>query len=635
MKLSFRQTKNISIFFILTFVFILSLIPWITYQKISAPLQSFLTSLSSTNDAFEIINLVNAAREDFDRLVKGKTSDFDRVTLNIDKAIEMIDIVSERNRGNLKITDKADLLKKESKKFKSIIVFYFNEIEYDPSADTLDQLEKMVIQTQLETMASLFVFVDYVTRDADHDVVVVKTILKNNKLIAIFSLSGAMLLAVLGTILMTKALSSPLNQLILGTKKIAEGNFNFRVNVTDKDEIGELGNSFNIMTKRLQLEREQLQSIVDSMPLMLWGIDSSGKLCLINETASKLIGYSLSDIKNEKLWDIIPQFNPVKKQILEIVASGQIKIYNRQQVVWKNEKQYFEVTIYPLKISSDMTAIILVRNVTQSVLMEESVLQSEKMISVGGLAAGMAHEINNPLSGIMQSASVLINRLSVNLPANEKAASQAGTSLSAIQSYMEKRNVIKLLDNIHSAGRNAADIVENMLSFSIKGDFKKENHSVSEMLIKTLDLAKNDYDLKKKYDFKKIKIIKEFDDLNVPDILCEESKILQVFFNIIKNAAQAMYEGMENFEQAILILRVFMAKDMVQIEIEDNGPGINEAVQKRVFEPFFTTKKVSQGTGLGLSISYYIITENHGGAMSVQSIEKSGSRFVIKLPIHS
>jgi signal transduction histidine kinase len=102
--------------------------------------------------------------------------------------------------------------------------------------------------------------------------------------------------------------------------------------------------------------------------------------------------------------------------------------------------------------------------------------------------------------------------------------------------------------------------------------------------------------------------------------------------NILKNGAEAMSEIVDKEGPSTFILRVREDGEWVRVEIEDNGPGLQEEIRRRIFEPFFTTKPVGQGTGLGLSVSYFIITENHGGEMDAQVVEGGGTRFVIRLP---
>jgi len=112
----------------------------------------------------------------------------------------------------------------------------------------------------------------------------------------------------------------------------------------------------------------------------------------------------------------------------------------------------------------------------------------------------------------------------------------------------------------------------------------------------------------------------------------KNSKSLQVFLNISENAAEAMHEAEKKTERPTLIFRLVKSGNMAQIEIEDNGPGMNQETRKRIFEPFFTTKRVGKGTGLGLSLSYFIIVDDHGGEMEVESTLGKGTKFIIKLP---
>ena len=152
-------------------------------------------------------------------------------------------------------------------------------------------------------------------------------------------------------------------------------------------------------------------------------------------------------------------------------------------------------------------------------------------------------------------------------------------------------------------------------------------------LKKTLDLVKNDLDLIKGAEFKNIEIIKEFSS-DLPAVPCEGSKIQQVLLNIIKNGTQAMIESETVFPKMILKSSLNSDGTMVCLEISNNGPDINLEMQKRIFEPFFTTKSPGYGTGLGLSVSYFIITENHGGEIEVESNGEQGVNFIIRLPLH-
>ena len=171
-----------------------------------------------------------------------------------------------------------------------------------------------------------------------------------------------------------------------------------------------------------------------------------------------------------------------------------------------------------------------------------------------------------------------------------------------------------------------------MMKFSRPSTVDKTPVSLSRVLDKSIDLANNDYDLKKNYDFRHIAIIKDYQEAGRP-LYCIETEIEQVIFNLLKNAAQAIAAA-KNPSPAQITLRSRDEGLMIKIEVEDNGPGMDKEVQRRVFEPFYTTKPIGEGTGLGLSVSYMIITSIHQGIMEVQSEIGKGSRFIIKLPIN-
>lgn len=302
--------------------------------------------------------------------------------------------------------------------------------------------------------------------------------------------------------------------------------------------------------------------------------------------------------------------------------------------MYDDDIKYEDVTIYPLVANGVEGAVVRIDDVTEKVRMEEVLIQSEKMMSVGGLAAGMAHEINNPLAGIMQTASVMTQRLSgtAGAPANEKAAEAAGTNVDAVKEYMQARGVFRMLETINESGARVAKIVNNMLSFSRKGESASSSYDINRLLDDTLELASTDYDMKKYYDFKLINFVRDYDE-NLPPVVCKRSKIQQVLLNIMRNAAQAM--TIAATENPSLVVRTYSeaGRKKLIIEIEDNGPGMNEDTRKRVFEPFFTTKPEGVGTGLGLSVSYFIITDEHGGEMTVDSVLGNGARFPISLPL--
>lgn len=403
-----------------------------------------------------------------------------------------------------------------------------------------------------------------------------------------------------------------------------QGTNGIAVDITDKRKIED----------ELYHLQNYLTNIINSMPSALIGVDSAGCITQWNKTVEDFTDIMSNEAHGEKLSFLLPQMEPEMEKILKSIEYGQIVQEHKRTVTINKNAAFEEMTIYPLLTNNVKGAVIRVDNVTEKVRLEEMIIQSEKMLSVGGLAAGMAHEINNPLAGMLQSVSVLANRLRDNdeIPANRKAAEELGTNMNVIENYMKKRGIYRMMDVIHDSGKRIADIVENMLSFSRQSNDFVSSHDLNDLLDKTLELANTDYDLRKNWDFKKIKISREYaTDLKI--VPCEKVKIQQVLLNLFKNGAQAMQDTGASPPEFIIRTYNGILKNMVCIEIEDNGPGMKPEISKRIFEPFFTTKPVGVGTGLGLSVSYFIIVENHHGEMEVTSIPGSGTTFTIRLPI--
>jgi PAS domain S-box-containing protein len=385
-------------------------------------------------------------------------------------------------------------------------------------------------------------------------------------------------------------------------------------------------------TKELLSLRNMLSNIINSMPSILVGVDSEGRVMQWNREAERITGIPASRAHGNKFDEVFPNLGEDMDRVLKAIGNPEVRYDERIPCMIKNELRYADVTVYPITSEGgDDGAVIRVDDVTNRVRIEEMMVQSEKMMSVGGLAAGMAHEINNPLAGILQNLQVMRNRITMNTDRNVATAQKSGTTMDAIQTYMQERGLMNMMDTVIDAGRRAAKIVDNMLSFSRKDEAHYAPHNLKDLMEKSLELAANDYNLKKRFDFRHIKIVRDYDDALEP-IPCEGSQIQQVILNLLSNSAQAMADATNPPSNPCITLRLKREPSMLLIEVEDNGPGMDEETRKRAFEPFFTTKEVGHGTGLGLSVSYFIITENHGGTMQVKSAPGQGACFSIRLP---
>jgi len=390
--------------------------------------------------------------------------------------------------------------------------------------------------------------------------------------------------------------------------------------------------------RKAELEMVRLQhylaSIIDSMPSVLVGVDRWSRITQWNREAEKATGLSSLEARHKNLEQVFPLLKPLGGMVRE--AIGEKSVRHAEKVAYQvgGQDRYADIMIYPLDIETMEGAVIRVDDVTARVRMEDTMVQTEKMLSVGGLAAGMAHEINNPLSGILQSTQNIIRRLDPSLEKNQTVALEMGIDLVNIRLYLEERGILRFLEGIRQSGERASVTVSDMLHFSRPSDARMAPTDLEALLEKTVALAAHDYDLRKKHDFREIEIIRDF-EANLPPVPCVATEVGQVVLNLLRNASQAFGPEKHPAKPPSISLRLRREKEYVRIEVEDNGPGMDEETRKRVFEPFFTTKDVGVGTGLGLSVSYFIVTSHHQGTMTVDSGPGRGARFAMRLPLEN
>ena len=262
-----------------------------------------------------------------------------------------------------------------------------------------------------------------------------------------------------------------------------------------------------------------------------------------------------------------------------------------------------EITAGSVRSSEAPFLQIIGRDVTErrraegeTEVMRSRLFQSEKLSAMGELISGVAHELNNPLTGVIGYAQLLLDT-----PDSENA----------------QRN----LERIQHEARRCHRIVQNLLAFARKRQCQWSSVSVNDLLVETLDLRA--YQMR----VDNIWVVREL-DADLPRIQADSHQLQQVFVNLLNNAHQSMASTGRGGVLTVTSRRI---QDRVMIRFADNGPGIPEDIRHRIFEPFFTTKKVNMGTGLGLSLCYGII-QDHGGTISVTSRGSVETVFVVELP---
>lgn len=380
--------------------------------------------------------------------------------------------------------------------------------------------------------------------------------------------------------------------------------------------------------------RNLLNNIIDSMPSLLVAVDVGGTVVEWNAESALQTGISREEALGKPISEIMPQFGQMMETLNWDIHRLNAEYKHHAMLVTDGKPRHYNIMLYPLVINEASGAVIRIDDITEQVLMQDMITRSEKAMSVSGTAAGMTHEISNPLSGILQAAQNIEQRLLVDKDQNRDAAAQCGTTMEIINCYMERRKIVGFIKGIRTGGQKIASIIENMLHFSRFDEEQQQPVDLASLLDTCIELAGNDFDLRTQFDFRHIEIERHYDpDLGL--VVCSAIEIEQVILNLLKNAAYAMFDKSNKNHEPKIVLRTFKQDNMAVVEVEDNGSGITEDVKKRIFEPFYTTKPVDRGSGLGLAVSQHIITDHHYGRILVESEPGEGSRFIVQLPMRT
>jgi len=377
-----------------------------------------------------------------------------------------------------------------------------------------------------------------------------------------------------------------------------------------------------------------LEKLIDSMPSGIIAVDEQYRVMQWNIEAEKMTNVEAKMAIGEKLSNLFPSLDLEIKKAADKsdLISQNLSFQFKTQI--NHQLRTLEVMIYPIFTlrEEEQGEVIRIDDITERLKIDETLVQTEKMLSLGGLAAGMAHEINNPLGAIMQSTQNIKRRLSKELARNQMVAQETGVSLAALNDYITRQRIGEFLDGILTSGERAAHIVGDMLSFARPANQESSQVSLAEALDAAVRLSAKDYNQRKKFDFRQIEIRKTYSPA-MGNVLAQKNQLEQVFLNLLINAAQALAQVEREGFSPLIELIIRRDGKMACVEVIDNGPGMDEATRKRVFEPFFTTKDEKTGTGLGLSVSYFIVCEQLGGRLSVESQLDKGCRFTLHLPL--
>lgn len=366
-------------------------------------------------------------------------------------------------------------------------------------------------------------------------------------------------------------------------------------------KLNEVEKDKNRLAKKLKRNDQYLKNIMHTSDSAIMVIDENEKIAAWNKGAEKIFGYSEEEVINKSSMLLLPKEERFIKELDEIIENVKKFGHYRVEETERIDKQgnivnvSLSVTKMPGKEDNSGRTVII-KDVTNVKQLQRQVDQSEKLAVIGQLAAGVAHEIGNPLASISMLVQLLQRK--------------------ATDSFF-KENLYEIKENIDRISK----IVKELVDFSRPPGKDNETSQIKDIIKTALGIVKYDKRVKK------VNFITDIDK-SYPEIQVIPDQLLQVFINILFNALDAiMGEG---------TISVKLDKDeyFIYTHIIDDGIGMEEKIMKQIFDPFFTTKEVGKGTGLGLSVSYGIV-KKFGGDILVKSKTGSGSTFTIKLPIRN
>lgn len=400
---------------------------------------------------------------------------------------------------------------------------------------------------------------------------------------------------------------------------------------TSADEVESLKLRVKKLEKSLIRAQDFQQRLLETIVSAVLVADSSGTITLANGVAASMFSHYVPLIGMNVI-EILPFDELLLKA--SPLEQNDSTLYGETSLCLAGNNQTTHVLYsisHVVDPSGEQEGLVCVfTDITSRKVLEQQLLQSQKLEAVGHLAAGVAHEINTPIQYIRDNTMFFkeeFNRVKETISPFLSKLSDENPEINIDDlsyAFDEIPNAIgETLEGIEAV----ADIVRSMKEFSHPGSVEAVKTDINQALEATVTVCKNEW--------KYVANIAWELERNLPQVACFPAEINQVVLNLIVNSAHAIEENMNvsgNKTKGTITLRTRASDDSVRIEIIDTGIGIKQDIQDRIFEPFFTTKGVGKGTGQGLAMAYTCIQQKHGGKISFESKEGEGTKFIIELP---
>ncbi len=394
------------------------------------------------------------------------------------------------------------------------------------------------------------------------------------------------------------------NQLLKDTNQLLEG------------EIAEHRET----TARLQASDAYINGILESMPLVLIGLDRQNVVTHWNRLAAVVSGVNSDSARGKNLWQAYPAIPLDPKKLAEVVERGKPATIKHSQ----RGQYYYEITVYPVRASAELGVVILLEDVTQRRLSENRLIQRDKMSSMGELASAMAHDIELPLKRIRDT----IESVSESLQHYRSQQESAGAA-------PDLQRSTELLVEAKQYGDRAFEIINNLLDFSREYGDNKRYVYMPDLLEHTLEVAGNLIAEPSGLRFRDIAIEKRYAD-DLPNVPCYVSEMQHVFLSLFRHSLAAMGKVKREGYEPRLRLELAFHYDALWIKVQHNGVGLTGEEQDRLFEPYYVENAGADAAEAGrrLSFSHFILTEHHKGQIAITSDIDIGTTFHIQLQLN-
>jgi histidine kinase len=358
---------------------------------------------------------------------------------------------------------------------------------------------------------------------------------------------------------------------------------------------------------RCQAADENYRAIFDNIPNPVFILDRRNlKILDCNRSVKEVYGFSKEELLQSSFLNF---FEEGEHQNYALELRNASILNHVRQVTRDGRSIFVNIRVSPYEYLGRNALLVTSSDVIRIMVIKQQLIQASKMATLGEMATGIAHELNQPLSVIKTASSFLLNWLR--------------------KGERPKDEVLRtMLDEIDSHVDRASGIINHIRQFGRKSEAIREPLQVNQVLQQALDIFSQQLKLRE------IEVTRTFAQ-GLPHIIADPNRLQQVFINLLINARDAIEEKHERLPQSETVQRIHLAtslqQGMVTIEIRDTGIGVPGNLIDKIFEPFFTTKPMGKGTGLGLSISYGIV-QDYQGSLRVETVENEGSNFIIQFP---